>query len=178
MSKRRQKGGSARPGGRDAVVAAWSTKRDPGRIDPILEKLAHAWAHAPDLRLGQLLVNLTGRQEPFYVEDDQLEASLDAFIAGGGMPLENANCRHELHIFRNNRQRAVTLGAMDIPSARLALERADALVEKAGPVPNDDPGESWELTIFEAAGLADEACWIAARAAPPPPARNREKGRP
>ncbi len=175
MRKRRERSHSSRGG--DTVLAAWSAKRDPGRIDTILDKLAQAWASAPDQRLGQLLVNLTARLEPFYVEDTQLEAALDAFIASGRTTLENANCRCELGIFQKNRQHAVSLGAMDIPSARLALERADAIVEKAGPVPTDDPGETWELTIFEAARLADEACWIAARAASPAAPRGRDDAR-
>lgn len=52
--------------------------RDPRRIARVLEKLALFWEGSPDLRLGQVIVNLTGRSDPFYVEDDRLEAALDA----------------------------------------------------------------------------------------------------
>jgi hypothetical protein len=51
--------------------------RDPKRIPRVLEKLAKFWDQVPDWRLGQLVVNLTSRSDPFYVEDDILEAALD-----------------------------------------------------------------------------------------------------
>ena len=50
--------------------------RDPARIDLIIEKLRNLWKANPDLRLGQLLVNLIRPQEPcpqvFYFEDTDL----------------------------------------------------------------------------------------------------------
>ena len=50
--------------------------RDPARIDEILADLAAVWRKSPDLRLGQLLVNLVRPDEPtpavFNIEDTQL----------------------------------------------------------------------------------------------------------
>ena len=65
------------------LFECWSRPRDPERVGRIAEKLARAWAMAPDLRLGQLVVNLTGTADPFYVEDDNMEKRLDDFIATG-----------------------------------------------------------------------------------------------
>lgn len=56
----------------------WNKPRDPERIPRVLGKLALLWEASPDLRLGQLLVNLTGSPDPFYVEDDRLESAIDA----------------------------------------------------------------------------------------------------
>lgn len=58
--------------------------RDPARIERMAAKLAVAWAKAPYLRLGQMVVNLGGTMDPFMVEDDKMEAILDAFIRQGG----------------------------------------------------------------------------------------------
>ncbi len=50
--------------------------RDPARIDFVLAELRKVWASNPNLRLGQLLVNLIRPSEPcpqvFYFEDDEL----------------------------------------------------------------------------------------------------------
>lgn len=46
--------------------------RDPSRIPVILDALRAAWEESPDMRLGQLVVNVTGQREPFYYEDDTL----------------------------------------------------------------------------------------------------------
>lgn len=63
--------------------------RDPARIDRVLEKLSAYWRTRYDLRLGQIVANLTqttqasGRADEdlgtdiFYVEDDVIEAALD-----------------------------------------------------------------------------------------------------
>jgi len=45
--------------------------RNPDRIDIVLEELGKIWRKVPDLRLGQLLWGLVGR-DPFYVEDYDL----------------------------------------------------------------------------------------------------------
>lgn len=54
--------------------------RDASRIDRILGKLRAYWHAHPDLRLGQIVVNLSeiiaASKDPFYVEDDQLERVL------------------------------------------------------------------------------------------------------
>ncbi len=57
--------------------------RDPARIRRIGEKLIRAWQTSPDLRLGQLVVNLAGTNDPFNVEDDRAEQALDRFIQTG-----------------------------------------------------------------------------------------------
>ncbi|WP_217924678.1 hypothetical protein [Miltoncostaea oceani] len=60
--------------------------RDPERMERILGKLAVAWDAVPDMRLGQLLVNLGATPAPtplFEVEDDDLEALIDRHLATG-----------------------------------------------------------------------------------------------
>jgi len=54
--------------------------RDPERICKVLELLKTEWEKYPDLRLGQILVNIVGADtecsfscpEVFYYEDDEL----------------------------------------------------------------------------------------------------------
>jgi uncharacterized protein YihD (DUF1040 family) len=55
--------------------------RDPDRIPRILKKLEQAWTAHPDLRLGQLLVNLVGHPLFFHTDDAIAESRLDAHIA-------------------------------------------------------------------------------------------------
>lgn len=50
--------------------------RNPQRIDRIVELLRRRWKQTPDWRLGQLIVNVTGRSDPFYIEDDTIEELL------------------------------------------------------------------------------------------------------
>jgi uncharacterized protein YihD (DUF1040 family) len=50
--------------------------RDPNRIDEICDLLREVWKKYPDWRLGQLIFNLTGSYDCFYVEDDVLEEAL------------------------------------------------------------------------------------------------------
>jgi hypothetical protein len=58
--------------------------RDPERIDRILAALRLAWRNHPDMRLGQLYVNLTGTVSGVWnFEDDALEGRLDEFLATG-----------------------------------------------------------------------------------------------
>ena len=50
--------------------------RDPERIKRITEKLAEIWARYPDLRFGQLLAYVTGRDVDntlWHKEDDEWE---------------------------------------------------------------------------------------------------------
>ena len=59
--------------------------RDPKRIDRVLGKLGEAWHKNPQLRLGQLVVNLPRfngdcRTELFFIEDDVLEGMIDNLI--------------------------------------------------------------------------------------------------
>lgn len=46
--------------------------RDPKRIPIVLDVLRRRWEQSPDLRLCQLIVNLTRHADPFYVEDEEL----------------------------------------------------------------------------------------------------------
>lgn len=57
-----------------------SMMRDPERIDEILNELREVWTANPDLRLGQLIVNVVNpkesSQEVFYVEDEEFRSRL------------------------------------------------------------------------------------------------------
>ena len=46
--------------------------RDQNRIDNILQQLAEIWKQYPDLRLGQLLLNVLGDPALYYIEDQAL----------------------------------------------------------------------------------------------------------
>jgi hypothetical protein len=64
--------------------------RDAERIDPVLSKISAIWKKYPDLRLGQLIVNLLPsnfRSDPFYVEDEWWIAEIDRRLTY----LENEN---------------------------------------------------------------------------------------
>lgn len=58
--------------------------RDPARIDRILALLGEAWKQSPDLRLGQIVFNLSheelNRGSIFYFEDDDMEKALKKWI--------------------------------------------------------------------------------------------------
>ena len=51
--------------------------RDPKRIKKVLETIERVWSKVPDWRLSQLIVNLNGGNDPFYVEDDVLIEQLE-----------------------------------------------------------------------------------------------------
>lgn len=53
--------------------------RDINRIDPLLAKLGEFWKQYPDMRFGQLIINLLDNlgMEPWYLEDDAWMAYLD-----------------------------------------------------------------------------------------------------
>lgn len=57
--------------------------RDPARIEPMLMAIKEMWLLQPDLRLGQLLVNVVRPTEPcpdiFYLEDEILLQKLAAY---------------------------------------------------------------------------------------------------
>jgi hypothetical protein len=46
--------------------------RDPGRIPEVLAEIERVWKDYPDMRLGQLIVNVTGISDPYFVENDKL----------------------------------------------------------------------------------------------------------
>ncbi len=58
-------------------------RRDPKRIDRILGKIRKHWTKYPDLRLLQLLEDVTGPNcVPYYLEDSALEEMLDSNCFG------------------------------------------------------------------------------------------------
>jgi len=51
--------------------------RDPKRIPRILKKLQELWEKYPDLRLGQLIMNIDGTNQDFWhVEDSEWEKKI------------------------------------------------------------------------------------------------------
>ena len=50
--------------------------RNPDRIDKILDEIKQVWEKYPDMRLGQLLLNVLQDPVLYYVEDDELTAAL------------------------------------------------------------------------------------------------------
>lgn len=46
--------------------------RDPGRINAVLSKIETIWRQYPDMRLGQLLINVCGKKDLFAIEDEAL----------------------------------------------------------------------------------------------------------
>ena len=53
--------------------------RNPQRIQPTLKLIEKIWNQVPDLRLGQLIVNVTKQNDPFYVEDETLIEQLKEY---------------------------------------------------------------------------------------------------
>lgn len=53
--------------------------RDINRIDLILDRLKILWKKHPDLRLGQLILNVLQDPALYYVEDEQLIDLLEEF---------------------------------------------------------------------------------------------------
>lgn len=52
--------------------------RDPKRIDKVLDVVKQAWVKNPDLRFGQLILNLTTNANAlYYVEDDTMIEALE-----------------------------------------------------------------------------------------------------
>lgn len=56
--------------------------RNLNRIDPLLAKLGALWKQRPDMRFGQLILNLLDNlgKEPWYLEDDAWMEYLDAYL--------------------------------------------------------------------------------------------------
>ena len=53
--------------------------RKKDRIDSIVTKLEEIWVQFPDLRLGQLLLNVSKDPELYYLEDEELIEKLEKF---------------------------------------------------------------------------------------------------
>ena len=62
----------------DTIIDCYSdikredTMRDPNRITKTLQEIQKVWEQFPDLRLGQLLLNITNENNLYYLEDDAL----------------------------------------------------------------------------------------------------------
>ena len=53
--------------------------RDINRIDSILKELGKIWKKFPDLRLGQLILNVLQDPALYYIEDEELVELLEKF---------------------------------------------------------------------------------------------------
>lgn len=51
--------------------------RDPARIQKVLSALEHYWRRHPQLRLGQIVGNLSRGIDPYNIEDDELLLRLE-----------------------------------------------------------------------------------------------------
>lgn len=61
--------------------------RDPKRIPKVLEKIERLWSKFPDLRLGQLILNVFSLHNGIYVavynmEDEEFVNRIEEFYAG------------------------------------------------------------------------------------------------
>ena len=56
--------------------------RDINRIDPLLAKLGELWKQYPDMRFGQLVINIFHDlgKDPWYLEDDAWMEILDTYL--------------------------------------------------------------------------------------------------
>lgn len=113
-----------------------SNNRDPQRISRILKKLETEWRKCPEIRLGQLIVNLASignrsivAPEIFYLEDGDLEELLDevgnssiskVLDAGRQEQEEYPNVAHEVASIRADLKQAAnnihTLGYLGAPN--------------------------------------------------------------
>lgn len=61
--------------------------RDKERIDEVLDELETYWKDHHDMRLGQILSNISQREnssnDPFYMEDDTLLSALEKMNKDG-----------------------------------------------------------------------------------------------
>jgi len=61
--------------------------RDEARIPEMCDRLARAWAHCPDLRLGQLMYGVTSyvlcqlEKDDFYMEDEEFMRCIEHFCS-------------------------------------------------------------------------------------------------
>lgn len=53
--------------------------RNPERISKILAELSEVWIQYPDLRLGQLLLNVINDPALYYIEDEDLIKRIKVF---------------------------------------------------------------------------------------------------
>ena len=59
--------------------------RDINRIDPLLAKLGALWKQYPDMRFGQLIINLLDNPErdPWCIEDDVWMEMIETYLKEG-----------------------------------------------------------------------------------------------
>lgn len=67
--------------------------RDPKRIPKILDELKAIWAICPDLRLGQLILNVMQDPILYYLEDEEIIKRLREHYSG--VHFENNKSRVE-----------------------------------------------------------------------------------
>ena len=53
--------------------------RNPARIYPLLNEIGDLWIKEPDLRFGQLITNISGGKDLFYIEDENFEKLIDKY---------------------------------------------------------------------------------------------------
>ena len=77
--------------------------RDPARIKPFMQKLAHMWQqHVPDWRFGQLMSNFLGfvvseiHRDIFFIEDDEMLELVNKFFERKEEPNETKSCSMEV----------------------------------------------------------------------------------
>lgn len=56
--------------------------RNPDRIPKILNEIEKIWQQYPDLRLGQLILNLEYRLPLYQIEDEELVTALKSLYKG------------------------------------------------------------------------------------------------
>lgn len=61
------------------------------RIDPALERLGRVWKQYPDLRLGQLILNVARDPMLYYLEDEELIKTLEEFYGISDIDNEEDN---------------------------------------------------------------------------------------
>ena len=56
--------------------------RDINRIDPLLAKLGEFWKQYPDMRFGQLIINIFRDlgKDPWYMEEEEWMEFLDSYL--------------------------------------------------------------------------------------------------
>lgn len=57
--------------------------RDINRIDPFLEKLGKLWKKVPDWRFGQIIENVLGGTDPFFIEDEEMIKKFENYFKEG-----------------------------------------------------------------------------------------------
>lgn len=67
--------------------------RDIKRIDKVCDRLKQLWKQYPDLRLGQIILNVIQDPQLYYIEDDDLINILEKHYGGNNF---DSNYQSEL----------------------------------------------------------------------------------